>query len=1128
MVEPTLTTEPPRAPEEQLKLMALHLRSDRERLLIATTPDSEAEYHLAEEIRLRLENEVAVEDVTLSSASLAQLSLSQQLSALPPPSGKAVVFVFGLDDLLPGDRDTAINALNWGRERLRWTGYSVVLWVRPETAGELGNRAPDFFSWRSDVLAFDVPTHPAERQQALARLRLFAPALLDDLRQRYLDYVIRTYQWLDFRGLLQLRNVVWLPLDHVFVPLHATTATASATPFDRLLTSESTHDVEWPRYESRFVERRVALADAVHRHRYLLLLGDPGSGKSTILRFLALTFAQGQDHVREKLGHREDRLPILVPLSAFSDALKGQPDLSLAAFLPSYFTGQGLPDFSPLFDDALRSGRAMLLLDGLDEMLTYDDRATVSLAVAEFADLYPTTRIVVTSRIAGYAPGMLPTSFATLTVAPFDDAAIRQFARQWSHAFEAMRLPSSSALPPDAHHRATRRAENLTHAAISHPGVRRLATNPLLLTLLALIHYQGTRLPNRRADLYRLCVEALAETWNLARSLSGRPIDLRLGERRLDEAFVVGILAPIAHWLHETQPTGAVGRGELESQVAKRFVENEGATSDEATVLARDFVDLAREQLGLLVERAPNVFSFLHLSVQEYLVARFLSERLDGFEHLRPRLHHPRWREVVLLTAGCLQGDYAVAFVEKLLDAHSPFADLLPRALALGHPPPSSFVRRIMRQDRQTGAEIQTVLLSIMDVLLAANCVGDSVPVPPQLSQPICTALFKLWLHPPFSELYDNLASAFAQLSSSNVGKDVRDFLVDLLQDSNADEIVRRKTVAALRQGWAGDPEIKTYMLHLVQNVDENPQVRRVTVGALSQGWAGDSKVKADLLHLLQSQKNPSFAPEIPLALVAGWPGDLEIRAIMLDLLEDASEDGRVRYGVAAALGIGWPGDLQIKTYILCCLHNSAENEWARAGAVLSLSLSWLIDPEVRATLLHILRDSSEGVEVRIHIAQVLSQTWINDSEVRTTLLHIVNNSDENIEVRSETIKFLINFTSTDSEINMNLIQILQTLPTSYKLLAGYIQVLHQISNRIRDDQDKREYLNTLLRILSDNKQPIYLRQSAIRGLGQEKVGTELIKTLVNELIQVFNEPELRDTILSSVWTLLYQDDLEL
>ena len=118
-----------------------------------------------------------------------------------------------------------------------------------------------------------------------------------------------------------------------------------------------------------FTERRVALSEVARQYQRLVVLGDPGSGKSTLLRFLALTFAQGGQWVQERLSINEDRLPILVPLSAFAEERKSQPNLLLAEFLPKNFTGQGLPDFSELFDDALRHGHALLLLDGVDEML---------------------------------------------------------------------------------------------------------------------------------------------------------------------------------------------------------------------------------------------------------------------------------------------------------------------------------------------------------------------------------------------------------------------------------------------------------------------------------------------------------------------------------------------------------------------------------------------------------------------------------------------------------------------------------------------------------------------------------------------------------------------------------------
>lgn len=771
------TAAPLREQEEQLKLISLHLHSEHGGLLIIASPDADAERALAEEVRLRISDEVVVEEVNLTPEPVERLNLFHHLSILPVPSSKAVVFIFGLDDLPPDARTTAIDAMNWGREQLRWTGYSVVLWVRPKTPGELGNRAPDFFSWRSDVFKFDLPTDPVERQRMLAQLRLFAPSTPDKLRQRYCDYVVRMCQWLDFRGLLQLRNVVRLPLEDVFVPLQATTASDS-TPLPHLALTSEPSDVadRWIYERRRIGEYYITINDAVRRHQYLVVLGDPGSGKSTLLRFLALTFAQGKHQAQERLSINEDRLPILVPLSAFAEVCETQLDLSLAEFLPCYFMEQGLPDLSSVFDDALRSGHVFVLLDGLDEMLTYDDRATIARAVAEFVNSYPKARVVVTSRIAGYAPGMLPASFAMFTLAPFDNSAIERFAKQWSLAFEAIDLPSHAELPTDR--RAMLRADSLTAAVNSHSGVQRLATNPLLLTLLALIHHQGTRFPHRRVDLYRLCVEALAETWNLARSLTGRPIDLRLGERRLDEDFVVRILAPVAYWMHETKLTGLVEREELEAHIAEQFVELEDISSKDATTLACDFVDLAREQMGLLVERAPDRFSFLHLSIQEYLAARFLSERMDGFERLKPRLHHPRWREVVLLTAGCLRGDYATTFVKKILNVHSPYDDLLHR-----------------------------------DLLLAAYCVGDDVSVPPLLRQRIRDALFELWRHPPFNRLRDAITQTFAYLKGSVIGSDVLDFLLGIVRDRG--ERPRKSATRALGQVGQGDTNVVKILLSI-------------------------------------------------------------------------------------------------------------------------------------------------------------------------------------------------------------------------------------------------------------------------------------------------------------------------
>jgi HEAT repeat protein/energy-coupling factor transporter ATP-binding protein EcfA2 len=1098
-----MAVSPLREQEEQLRLLTLHLRSGRGGLLIVVTPDAKAERTLAEELRLRIKDAVKVEAVTFTAALVERLSLSHHLSTLPEPSGKAAVSVFGLDDLPLDARTTAINAMNWGRERLRWSGYTVVLWVRPGTPGELGNRAPDFFSWRSDVFEFDLPADPVERQRRLAELRLFAPATLDELRERYGDYVLRTCQWLDFRGLLQVRNVVRLPLDEVFIPLQATTTLNYVPPPP----SSQASDVDNTDYSARecyHAAPPVALSKVAGQHQRLVVLGDPGSGKSTLLRFLALAFARGKAWAHEHLGINEDRLPILAPLSAFSEARKAHPDLSLAEFLPRYFIGQGLPDFSPLFDDALCNGRGLVLLDGLDEMLTYDDRVDVAQSIADFANAYPTARIVVTSRVAGYAPEMLPADFVTYTLAPFNEDAIMRFARQWSRAFEAIGLPAHTALPPDGEQRAILRAESLVSAVTGHPGVWRLATNPLLLTLLALIHYQGTRLPHRRVDLYRLCVEALAETWNLARSLTGRPIDIYLGERHLDEAFVARILAPIAYWMHETKPAGLVERGELEAHIAEQFVQCEGTSTEEASALAHDFLALVREQMGLLVERAPNTFSFLHLSIQEYLAARFLSERMDGFERLKPRLHHPRWREVVLLTAGCLRGDYASAFVEGILNVHGPFEGLCNRALTI-------------MQERPEKTVILKTLFGLLDLLLAVHCLRDDVPVRPQLRQQVRDTLLYLWRHLPSDLLHYSITHTFSYLRGSVIGSDILGYLLKIVQERDEDTILRWEAIQALAYIGLGEPTVVETLLSIMNDKDEKTDARGGAAQALGHAANGDVRLVEMLLRLVRDQSEDWHVRERVIRTL-GQVGDGEAQVIelLLRLAQDRREDREVRKSAVRALGHVENNRAKMVEPLLRLVHARGEDLEVRYSAILALGNAGRGNAQVVETLLRIVGNPDEDEEIRGFGAWALGEAGLDDPHVVEALLNLLQDCREGVWVRGHAAEALGAPSCMKPQVVKTLLSLVRNKKEEKRLRQSAVWALGRVG------KGDFRIAKTLLSVMRNKGENEEVRQAAVLALGD--VG-EWTDTVVRTLLRAAEDPALRDEVLRTLWDLFEAGD---
>lgn len=928
-------THPLLALQADLERLAEHLHlSNRGTLLIVTARDAEAEGVLSDELAHRLRGQVNVRCFRFGDSG--QLSLSRHLRTLPYPPGQEALFVFGLDDLTPDNRDDAILALNLGRERLAQAGYSVVLWVRPATLSDLISRAPDFFSWRSGVFEFDLPADPVRRQEILATLRLSAAHGMDELYVRYLDYLIASFRWLDFRGLLQVRNVVRLPLEEVYVPLAGVEYGMEGmerfpNETEPLYSRLSTPDPRLP--------TRIALADALRKYPRMVVLGDPGSGKTTLLKYIALTFAYSCRNQEETTEFGAVHFPVLLSVAGYASARRAAGcALPILDYLARHFAELGLEGVEEMIRARLADGRCIVLLDGLDEALSLDERTEVALEVDGLARAYYGNRLVVTSRIAGYSSAPLLADFTPFVIQPFGPDEIAGFARQWSRAFEAAGYTGPP--PPEAEARAAVHAENLVGAIKGHPAIQKLAANPLLLTLLALIHRQGTRLPHRRVDLYRLCVEALAETWNLARSLSGRPINLYLGERQLDAELVGRILAPVAFWMHATQPGGLATRDALETQIAAWFREHEsdvgahGGTPQDPASLAHDFVELIREQSGLLVECGLNQFGFMHLTFQEYLAARHVAGQRAPFALVKPHLHAPRWREMILLTAGLLGAfseDWGSDFVRAIRQASSPYEDILHR-----------------------------------DLFLACRSLADDVPLAHDLRESLLGQLLALWRETLYRKLREEISDLLAILGLSEAGPRAAWSLLPALRDEDQDVHARARIAWAVwLLGWTDEVVIQQLQSALQVEAEASwvtsgmasTEGRLVTRLSMEQIDQASETVVRELLRALRDK-----TVYVRRMAVQGL-GQLSLAdetAVggLLAVLHD--EDPGVRGDAAEALGtLGWTDEVVIQS-LLARLQD--KDAYVRACAAEALGqLAWVSD-EVTAALLAALRDSSNRV----------------------------------------------------------------------------------------------------------------------------------------------------------------------
>ncbi|MEM9808949.1 MAG: NACHT domain-containing protein, partial [Cyanobacteria bacterium P01_D01_bin.56] len=536
---------------------------------------------------------------------------------------------------------------------------------------------------------------------------------LEELEEFYRRQTIESHRLLTFQGMLQHNQPVSVPMTDVFVPLSLASAKPTViTPEEEQLRRQLEAAEKFPKQSSLSADQREELTQRLekieqerwneagkkskvsealleHKTQAFALLGDPGSGKTTLLRYLTLTFAESK--AAERLSINEQRLPIFLPLAAYDAALANSKDVALSDFLADYYkTNRELPGLAPLFEKFLREGRAIVLFDGLDEVLEVSTRQLIAQRVQAFINRYLPlgNRIIMTSRVVGYQDVRLSSeTIAHFRVLSLDEKGISRFIHAWSLAFtvkvrdEALDSISSETI------REAGSIEQRLHKAIKLASVKKLASNPLLLTILAIVSCQaGLVLPRRRVELYDRYSRVLLEIWNRVRSQAGRPVG-----KSLEFLGTAKILSHLALWLQQNRPSGMARSGDVQQQLCDYYLSRKGyflsgngdkAPSSEVMDAVEketlQFLQDVREHSGLLIERGKDTYGFMHLTFQEYFAAWALAKMptTERWQFLCSRLHDSRWREVILLTSGHIgvidaNEREATTFVEQILSADS-------------------------------------------------------------------------------------------------------------------------------------------------------------------------------------------------------------------------------------------------------------------------------------------------------------------------------------------------------------------------------------------------------------------------------------------------------------------------
>lgn len=366
-------------------------------------------------------------------------------------------------------------------------------------------------------------------------------------------------------------------------------------------------------------EDRVSSMDALNRYSKLMLLGKPGAGKTTLLKYTALKCSQGEIF--------SDLVPIFVTLRQYAGA-ESQP--SLLDYIAQDFHAYNIGD-QPTLKQVLQQGRAILFLDGLDEVRE-DDLHRVLEDLRSFSEQYYPNRFVITSRLG--AQEYVFEKFTEVEVANFQPLQISQFAQRW--------FAGNS-----------RHIELFLRKVEDNRPIQELATNPLLLTLLCLVFDEFGDFPNNRSELYREGLEVLLKKWDAKRNIERYQIYKNLSMQRKED-----LLAQVACTTFN-QGDYFFRQVDLERYITD-YIRNlpKAHTDEEALQLDSEAIIKAIEsQHGLFVERAKGIYSFSHLTFQEYLTARELiyNGNPETLKLLASKITDRRWHDILRLAVGMMR-----------------------------------------------------------------------------------------------------------------------------------------------------------------------------------------------------------------------------------------------------------------------------------------------------------------------------------------------------------------------------------------------------------------------------------------------------------------------------------------
>ncbi|RSM90755.1 NACHT domain-containing protein [Kibdelosporangium aridum] len=455
----------------------------------------------------------------------------------------------------------------------------------------------------------------------------------DEFEAEYLRYLADRLDRLELLG-LSMRNKPRLALSVAYFSLTVSDRRTREHGPDRLTEQWFGHAME------RVQTSSVRVEAAIGATRRTLVRGDAGSGKTTLLDWIAVTAAR-----RGFTGALEPWnrcVPFPIRLRRYVGVELPRPEHFLD-HTASWLAGI-MPD--GWVHRCLRSGRALMLVDGVDE-IPARQRGAVRSWLSELVATYPKVRVVVTARPAAAEERWLADEeFSAVMLEQMSAGDVRLFLNRWHEAAAGAEAVSGEPVELDEAQR------RLLAQLDARPHLRELAANPLLCAMLCALNLVRTaELPRNRMELYRAAIAMLVDLRDAERQISGL----------LDVAEKTVLLRDLA-WRLTLGNRTELHRTRALTHVTRKLPAMPNVDEDPKAVL-----DHLLERSGIIREPVPGRIDFVHRTFQEYLAASEATEE-EHIDTLAGHAHLDAWRETIVMACGHAKRSQSRDLLTAILD----------------------------------------------------------------------------------------------------------------------------------------------------------------------------------------------------------------------------------------------------------------------------------------------------------------------------------------------------------------------------------------------------------------------------------------------------------------------------